>query len=82
VHLWQAGDDSWSGREDLRERRVLSGAESFLANTASCRIETEDVDGVHAEMAVADVLHAVARNGVTETEFGRGSLPCSTPTAT
>jgi catechol 2,3-dioxygenase-like lactoylglutathione lyase family enzyme len=70
VHLWQAGDTSWSARPDLRERPVSSGAESFLAGTASCRIETEDVDGLYAELAAAGVLHAVSRDGVTETDFG------------
>lgn len=70
VHLWQAGDESWSAREDLRARPVRSGAESFLAGTASCRIETQDVDGLYAELAAAGVLHAVSRDGVTETDFG------------
>jgi catechol 2,3-dioxygenase-like lactoylglutathione lyase family enzyme len=70
VHLWQAGDESWPGREDLHEQPVRSGAESFLAGTASCRIETEDVDGLYAELASADVLHPVSRQGVTETDFG------------
>jgi catechol 2,3-dioxygenase-like lactoylglutathione lyase family enzyme len=70
VHLWQAGDASWTQREDLRERPICSGAESFLAGTASCRIETEDVDGLYAELAAADVLHPVSRDGITDTEFG------------
>jgi hypothetical protein len=70
VHLWQAADRSWSGRADLRERPVDSGAESFLAGTASCRIETEDIDGLYAELTAADVLHPVSRDGVTETDFG------------
>lgn len=70
LHLWQAADQSWSEREDLRERPVRSGAESFLAGTASCRIETEDIDGLYVELTVADVLHPVSRDGVTETDFG------------
>jgi len=70
VHLWQAADRSWSERDDLRERPVRSGAESFLAGTASCRIETDDVDGLYAELAAADVLHPVSHDGVTETDFG------------
>lgn len=70
VHLWQAGDESWPARDDLRERPIDSGAESFLAGTASCRIETEDVDGLYAELAAAGVLHSVSRDGVTETDFG------------
>lgn len=70
VHLWEASDASWAARDDLRERPVRSGAESFLAGTASCRIETEDVDALYAELAAAGVLHSVSREGVTETDFG------------
>jgi catechol 2,3-dioxygenase-like lactoylglutathione lyase family enzyme len=70
VHLWEASDRSWSERDDLRERPIDSGAESFLAGTASCRIETEDVDALYAELKAADVLHSVARDGVTDTDFG------------
>jgi catechol 2,3-dioxygenase-like lactoylglutathione lyase family enzyme len=70
VHLWRAADASWATREDLRERPVCSGAESFLAGTASCRIETEDVDGLYAELAATGVLHQFSRDGVTETDFG------------
>ena len=49
---------------------MCSGAESFLAGTASCRIETEDVDGLYAELTATGVLHPVSRDGVTETDFG------------
>jgi RimJ/RimL family protein N-acetyltransferase/catechol 2,3-dioxygenase-like lactoylglutathione lyase family enzyme len=70
LHLWQAGDDEWRARPDLAERPVRSGAESFLAGTASCRVETEDVDALHAELAAAEVLHPAARDGVRETGFG------------
>ena len=37
VHLWEAGDESWRRRESMEEP-VRSGAESFIAGTASCRI--------------------------------------------
>lgn len=70
LHLWLANDRTWSEREDLSELPVRSGAESFLAGTASCRVETDDVDGLYTELAATDVLHAVSRNGVTETDFG------------
>jgi len=43
VYLWEASDESWRGRDSL-ERPVRSGAESFIAGTASCRIEVEGVD--------------------------------------
>ena len=70
IHLWRAGDESWPARDDLPERPVRSGAESFLAGTASCRIETEDVDGLYAELTAAGALHPVSRDGITDTDFG------------
>jgi catechol 2,3-dioxygenase-like lactoylglutathione lyase family enzyme len=69
VHLWQAGDESWRDRGSL-ERPVRSGAESFLAGTASCRILTDAVDDLYEELRRADVLHPVSRDGVGETDFG------------
>jgi hypothetical protein len=70
VHLWSADDESWSGRDDLTARPVHSGAESFLAGTASCRIETQDVDALYAELRETGVLHPVSRDGITTTDFG------------
>ena len=70
LHLWGATDDDWHTREDLGRRPVCSGAESFLAGTASCRIEVADVDVLYAELQAAGVLHDVSRAGVTETDFG------------
>jgi len=46
------------------------GGESFLAGTASCRIEVEDVDALFAELAAAQVLNRVSSGGVTVTDFG------------
>lgn len=70
LHLWGASDDDWRSREDLDRHPICSGAESFLAGTASCRIEVSDVDGLFAELRSAEVLHDVSRAGVTETDFG------------
>jgi catechol 2,3-dioxygenase-like lactoylglutathione lyase family enzyme len=69
VHLWEAGDESWQGRE-LGTRPVQSGAESFIAGTASCRIQVEGVDDLYGELGAANVLHAVSRSGVDDTEWG------------
>jgi catechol 2,3-dioxygenase-like lactoylglutathione lyase family enzyme len=69
LHLWQAGDDSWRERDSF-DRPVRSGAESFIAGTASCRIEVEGVDELYAELRERDVLHPVSRNGVDDTDFG------------
>ena len=60
VHLWEADDVRWAERADLAERPVRSGAESFLAGTASCRIEVagaDDLAALAAELGAAEVLH-------------------------
>jgi catechol 2,3-dioxygenase-like lactoylglutathione lyase family enzyme len=69
LHLWEASDESWRDRDSL-ERPVRSGAESFLAGTASCRIRVDEVDGLYGELKRSDVLHAVSKDGVEETDFG------------
>jgi len=43
VHLWEASDESWRGRGSS-EKPVCSGAESFIAGTASFRVLVEGVD--------------------------------------
>jgi catechol 2,3-dioxygenase-like lactoylglutathione lyase family enzyme len=70
VHLWQAGDESWRERVALRETPISSGAESFIAGTASCRIMVDGVDDLYEELSAKDVLHPVSRDGVSETDYG------------
>jgi len=70
LHLWAASDEAWRLREDLTARPVYSGAESFLAGTASCRIEVEDVDAVFVELQPRGVLHDASIGGVRATDFG------------
>jgi catechol 2,3-dioxygenase-like lactoylglutathione lyase family enzyme len=69
LHLWGASDEAWRRRDDLAARPVCSGAESFLAGTASCRIETKDVDVLFAELRPQGILHPTVA-GVTNTDFG------------
>lgn len=69
VHLWEAGDDSWRERDSI-EKPVRSGAESFLAGTASCRIRVEGVDALYEELRAVDVLHPVSREGVSDEDYG------------
>jgi len=69
IHIWQAADESWRERDSL-ERPVRSGAESFIAGTASCRIRVDGVDELYDEVRGNDVLHPVSKDGVTETDFG------------
>ena len=70
IHVWEASDEAWRERADLRERPVCSGAESFLAGTASCRIRVDDVATLYEECKQAGVLHRVSVDGVTETDYG------------
>jgi catechol 2,3-dioxygenase-like lactoylglutathione lyase family enzyme len=69
LHLWEASDESWRERESL-EQPVTSGAESFIAGTASCRIVADDVDELYEEYRKQDVLHPVSKDGADDTDFG------------
>jgi catechol 2,3-dioxygenase-like lactoylglutathione lyase family enzyme len=69
LHLWEAGDESWRKRDSIDEP-VRSGAESFIAGTASCRIRVADVDGLYAELTGAGVIHPASGDGVTDTDYG------------
>ena len=60
LHLWEAGDES----------PVRSGAESFIAGTASCRIRVDGVDELYDELRPSDVFHPVSKDGVDDTDFG------------
>jgi catechol 2,3-dioxygenase-like lactoylglutathione lyase family enzyme len=66
--LWQASDEDWRASFDPA-RPVCSGAESFIAGTASSRVETQGVDELFAELRDRDVLHPVSK-AVTATEWG------------
>jgi catechol 2,3-dioxygenase-like lactoylglutathione lyase family enzyme len=70
LHLWEASDESWRGRDDVAEKPVCSGAESFIAGTASCRIVVEGVDELYEELTAHDVLHPVSKDGADDTDFG------------
>jgi catechol 2,3-dioxygenase-like lactoylglutathione lyase family enzyme len=70
VHLWAADDQSWRQRENLAEEPVCSGAESFIAGTASCRIAVDDVDGLYAELTAAAVLHPNDPGSAVDTAWG------------
>jgi hypothetical protein len=70
LHLWAASDETWRTRTEPVDKPVRSGAESFLAGTASCRIEAGDVDALFAELQAAGVLHPVSAGGVTATDYG------------
>jgi catechol 2,3-dioxygenase-like lactoylglutathione lyase family enzyme len=75
LHLWAANDDGW--REKLAgraERPVVSGAESFLAGTASCRIAVQGIDELFVEYENSGVLYD-AGTSVTDQPWGTREFP-------
>jgi catechol 2,3-dioxygenase-like lactoylglutathione lyase family enzyme len=70
LHLWLAGDTSWRTRQDFARQPIRSGAEDFIAGTASCRIDVASADDVFAEMQRAGVLHHMHGDGAKVTAWG------------
>ena len=59
IHLWQACDKSWKWRSIfLALKPIWTGAETFIAGTASCRIEVEGIDKLFEEYKKQGVLHS------------------------
>jgi uncharacterized glyoxalase superfamily protein PhnB len=58
IHLWASCDRSWRLRSLLLFLKpIWTGAETFLAGTASCRIEVEGIDELYKECKAQGVLH-------------------------
>lgn len=55
IHLWAASDEDWRTRSGSSP--VVSGAESFIAGTASCRVAVEHVDELHGALHPLGILH-------------------------
>ena len=71
IHLWQADDESWRTRTESEP--VCSGAESFIAGTASCRIAMSGVDELYTLLQQRNVIHPNAHISTTDwgtREFG------------
>ena len=59
IHLWKACDKSWKWRSIfLAFKPVWTGAETFIAGTASCRIQVQGVDELYKEYKKQGVLHS------------------------
>lgn len=59
IHLWQSCDNSWKWRSLLLALKpVRTGAESFIAGTASCRIEVQGLEELYEEYKKQGVLHS------------------------
>lgn len=61
IHLWLAADESWKTRTSPQP--VCSGAESFIAGTASCRIRVTGIDALYAKVRPLQIVHP---NGTLE----------------
>lgn len=70
LHLWQADDEGWKDRADFTDEPVCTGAESFIAGTASCRIEVDDVDAFYLEIGAAGALHYADKGSAQDTDWG------------
>ncbi len=58
IHLWASCDKSWLFRSLLLFLKpIWTGAETFLAGTASCRIEVEGIDDLYKEYKTQGLLH-------------------------
>jgi len=74
IHLWGAADETWRSRADVATNPVCSGAESFIAGTASCRVAVEGVDDLYAELRASGVLHSPS-TVVEQTDYGTREFP-------
>jgi hypothetical protein len=57
LHLWAANDESWKDNYSPSSSPVKSGAESFIAGTASCRIEVESIQELYKEYKIEEILY-------------------------
>ena len=65
IHLWASNDESWRDRSAAPP--IVSGAESFIAGTASCRIGVEGADDIYQTFEPRGVMHP---NGhITDTDW-------------
>ncbi len=56
IHLWEASDTRWQ-HEPTRPESVRSGAETFLAETASCRVGVGGIDELYDEYRDTGVVY-------------------------
>ena len=58
IHLWKSGDETWKNKgAALALDPICSGAESFLAGTASCRVEVQSIDQLFEEYKKKGVIY-------------------------
>lgn len=74
IHLWAACDQSWRYKFWLVFRPISRGAESFLAGTASCRIQVTGIDELYKEMKATGVIYN-AETVVEDQSWGHRDFP-------
>jgi catechol 2,3-dioxygenase-like lactoylglutathione lyase family enzyme len=67
ISIWGATDENWRQKLDPA-KPVCSGAESFIAGTASCSIEVDGIDELYAQCQERDVVHPNGK--LDDTEWG------------
>lgn len=58
IHLWKSADETWKERHDFASNPICSGAENFLAGTASCRIQVTGIDELFEEYKKQGVIYS------------------------
>ena len=75
IHLWASSDETWRNKGlALVADPICSGAESFLAGTASCRIEVQGIDELYEEYKKQGVIYD-AETVVEEQPWGDREFP-------
>ncbi len=75
LHLWASADESWKSRDtSLPDFPISSGAESFLAGTASCRVEVQGIDELFEEYKSQGVIYS-SETVVEEQPWGKREFP-------
>lgn len=75
LHLWASSDESWKNKgAALANCPIDSGAESFLAGTASCRIEVQGINELFAEYKQQNVIYN-PNTVVEEQPWGTNEFP-------
>ena len=76
ITLWQAAQRGWQRvGSPPGTSPVRTGAESFLAGTASCRIQVSDLTELVAELVASGALHPT-KPGPETTGYGTRELHC------
>lgn len=59
IHLWQACDKSWKWRSVLLVLKpIWTGAETFIAGTASCTILVQGINELYEKYKKQGLLHS------------------------